>query len=232
MNRIDRLYAIVEELRAVSPRPLSVPRLARHFEVSTRTVERDLLALQSSGVPIYAEPGRAGGYVLDKQRSLPPLNFTPHEAAAIAVALAKDPSTPFSGATRSALRKVLAAMPDGDAERTKEVVNAVRLLRRPAPEPTVPLLIQNAIVARHALRLRYADRKGAVSERVVEPVAFVNGPTHWYLVAWCRLRDSGRAFRLDRIVDARDTGEPVRPRRFEDVAKDLPDLEIQTPEIA
>lgn len=232
VNRTDRLYALVEELRASSPRPLSVTRLAARFEVSTRTMERDISALQQTGVPIYAEPGRTGGYALDKRHTLPPVNFTPQEAAALAVALAKDPATPFSGATRSALHKVLAAMPTGEAERTKEVVERVKLLRRPAEEPTVPRLIQDAIVARHALRLRYADKDGIVSERIVEPVAFVNGPNHWYLTAWCRLRGAGRAFRLDRIIDARDTGEPVTPRRFEDVVKDVHDFEIRTPEIA
>ena len=58
VNRTDRLYALVEELRAVAPRPRSARRLAGHFEVSVRTVERDISALQQSGVPIYAEPGR------------------------------------------------------------------------------------------------------------------------------------------------------------------------------
>jgi predicted DNA-binding transcriptional regulator YafY len=61
MNRADRLYAIVEELRAHSPRAVRAPKLADRFEVSTRTVERDLLALQEAGVPIYAETGRRGG---------------------------------------------------------------------------------------------------------------------------------------------------------------------------
>ncbi|MFF5178260.1 helix-turn-helix transcriptional regulator [Micromonospora sp. NPDC000316] len=60
MNRTDRLYALVEELRAISPRPRSARWLARHFDVSTRTVERDITALQGAGVPIWAEPGRAG----------------------------------------------------------------------------------------------------------------------------------------------------------------------------
>ena len=63
MNRTDRLYALVEELRAVSPRPRSARWLAARFEVSSRTVERDIAALQEAGVPIWAEPGRTGGYV-------------------------------------------------------------------------------------------------------------------------------------------------------------------------
>jgi predicted DNA-binding transcriptional regulator YafY len=68
--------------------PFRPPRwLAGRFEVSVRTVERDINALQQSGVPIYAEPGRTDGYCLDKARTLPPVNLTPGEAVAMAVAL-------------------------------------------------------------------------------------------------------------------------------------------------
>src|SRR5690606_24238149 len=89
VNRTDRLYALVEDLRAISPRCRSARELAERFEVSVRTIERDIAALQESGVPIYAEPGRRGGYELDKHIFLPPLNFTPAEAAATAVALTR-----------------------------------------------------------------------------------------------------------------------------------------------
>src|SRR4051794_36588390 len=95
MNRTDRLYALVEELRAVAPRARSARRLAEHFEVSVRTIERDINALQQSGVPIYAESGRTGGYCLDKARTLPPVNLTPGEAVAMAVALRRLEGSPF-----------------------------------------------------------------------------------------------------------------------------------------
>ena len=95
MNRTDRLYALVEEMRAVAPRPRSARWLAGRFEVSVRTVERDISALQQSGVPIYAEPGRTGGYCLDKARTLPPVNLTPGEAVAMALALRRLEGTPF-----------------------------------------------------------------------------------------------------------------------------------------
>src|ERR1019366_9619429 len=81
VNRTDRLYALVEALGAVARRPRSGRWLAGRFEVSVRTVERDINALQQSGVPIYAEPGRTGGYCLDKARTLPPVNLTPGAAA-------------------------------------------------------------------------------------------------------------------------------------------------------
>ena len=71
VNRTDRLYALVEELRVIAPRPRSASWLAGRFEVSVRTVERDISALQQSGVPVWAEAGRSGGYCLDKARTLP-----------------------------------------------------------------------------------------------------------------------------------------------------------------
>jgi len=113
MNRTDRLYALVEELRAISPRYRSARELAAGFDVSTRTIERDISALQRSGTPIYAEPGRRGGYAIDRAVSLPPLNLTPAEAVAVAVALSGHGARPCAGQARSALRKVIAAMPDG-----------------------------------------------------------------------------------------------------------------------
>jgi predicted DNA-binding transcriptional regulator YafY len=64
VNRTDRLYALVEELRAISPRCRSARELAATFEVSVHTVERDISALQQSGVPIFSQPGTRGGYVL------------------------------------------------------------------------------------------------------------------------------------------------------------------------
>jgi predicted DNA-binding transcriptional regulator YafY len=128
MNRTDRLYALVEELRAVAPRPRSARQLAEHFEVSTRTIERDILALQESGVPIYAETGRRGGYVIDKTLTLPPLNFTAAEMVAIAVSLAREENTPFAAATRSALRKVLATASAAQTAEAAELMDRVRLI--------------------------------------------------------------------------------------------------------
>lgn len=60
MNRTDRLYALVEELRACAPRRLAARELAARYEVSVRTIERDISALQQAGVPIFADVGRAG----------------------------------------------------------------------------------------------------------------------------------------------------------------------------
>lgn len=214
MNRTDRLYALVEELRAVSPRPRSARWLAERFEVSTRTVERDLNALQQSGVPIYAEPGRTGGYVLDKARTLPPLTITPAEATALAVGLHALTGTPFAADARGALRKVLAVLPAHDRAAVREFAARVQLIADREQPPDVPGVLREALTSRRVLRLRYADAQGAVTERLVEPLGFLGGE-RWYLIGWCRLRSAVRGFRLDRVEEAHALDETAPERRID-----------------
>jgi predicted DNA-binding transcriptional regulator YafY len=176
-----------------------------------RTIERDISALQQVGVPIYADTGRRGGYAIDPTMTLPPLNFTPAEAVAVSLALRRAAGSPFARAAGSALRKIMTAMPASEAAAARELAGRVGFLASAVPAAT-PLIVEDALAARHVLRLRYVDKQGAATERDVEPVMFLAGTEAWYLVAWCRLRDELRAFRLDRIVEARDTGEPVPAR--------------------
>ncbi|MEN5075857.1 WYL domain-containing protein [Isoptericola cucumis] len=228
MNRTDRMYAIVEELRAVAPRPRSATWLAGRFEVSRRTVERDISALQQAGVPVWAEPGRTGGYCLDRARTLPPVNFSPDEAVAVAVALGGVAGTPFAGGASTALRKILAAMRDDDAAAAHDLAARVHLLGAPADGPGVPAVLADAISARRVLRLRYTDREGVPTVRDVEPLGFVGSSTGWYLLAWCRLREAVRAFRIDRVVRATATSEraPRRAVRPEDLQ--VPEGDLRT----
>ena len=96
----------------------------------------------------------------------------------------------------------------------------------------VPLAIQEAVIARHVLVLDYRDRRDVVTVREVEPVAFAGTRNQWYLLAWCRLRDSGRAFRVDRILAVADTGEPAPRRSYRDVEVDIPDALVRRPDLA
>ena len=354
MNRTDRLYAVVEELRAAAPRPRSARQLARKYEVSTRTIERDILALQDAGVPVYAETGRLGGYVIDPAFTLPPVNFTAPEMVAIAVSLAGADGTPFAYAARSALRKVLAAAPAGQLAEAAEMMDRIRLIgidqaascgpcgatspalagggahpngahaggahpngahaggthpngapssgahpndaqangehrngadpnsanshsanshsahphsahphrahpygthqdsahtesasrdgahpaRKPAAKTAsgqgrkpVPLAIQEAIATRHVLLIDYRDKQGVVTAREVEPVALAGTQAHWYLMGWCRLRNAARAFRMDRIVAAVDSGEPAPHRSYADLNVDIPNALVRVPDL-
>jgi predicted DNA-binding transcriptional regulator YafY len=229
MNRTDRLYALVESLRAVAPRPRTASWLAEHFEVSVRTIERDLLALLEAGVPIHATTGPGGGYAIDKTRTLPPVNFTPEEATAMAVTLARVGSAPFAGAARTALGKLVAAMGEGDAAAARDLTSRVQLVEQPrdrTPFP-IPRAVEEALVRQRVLRVGYEDRHGQVTEREIEPIAFVGVEDRWYLVGWCRLRGEERTFRLDRVHRAEVTEETAPPRKPGDPG--IPDAVIRLP---
>jgi len=215
MNRIDRLYALVEELRAAGPRGRTAGRLAEHFEVSVRTIERDLSALGQAGVPLATKQGRTGGYTLDPSMSLPPLNFTPREAAAIAVALSRSEHVLFTRDARSAMQKIVAAMPERALDEARATAEKVRLLVQPAPDPDAEIAetIWRAVRDNQLLHIHYIDVGGLETEREVEPQHVVVGPNGSYLTAYCHLRGDDRVFRMDRITRAERTPSLPRPRR-------------------
>ena len=221
MNRTDRLYALVEELRAIAPRPRSARWLAERFEVSVRTVERDIAALQQSGTPIWAETGRAGGYCLDRAHTLPPVNLTPEEAVAMALALRSMAGTPFRQPAASALRKVLAAMRPEDVAAAHDLAGRIQLAGDATPS-TLPRLAGGPLPVGCVLRIGYADRFGAVTMRDIEPLGYVGVGERWYLIAWCRLRASVRVFRSDRISSVTPTRETAPPRSLSEAGVDIP----------
>jgi predicted DNA-binding transcriptional regulator YafY len=221
VNRTDRLYALVEELRAVAPRPRSARWLAERFEVSGRTIERDLSALQQAGVPIWAEPGRSGGYAIDATMTLAPLGLTEDEALVVAIALAGMERSPFAETARSARRKVVAVMGSSEAARAADLAARVHLLEddEAVPAEAVPGF-STAVARGRVVRIEYVDRSGAPTVRHVEPLGYVGKSGDWFLIGWCRLRDGVRAFRADRIRSIESTGEraPHRPFGADDLA--------------
>jgi predicted DNA-binding transcriptional regulator YafY len=215
VNRTDRLYALVEELRAVAPRPRTARQLADRFEVSVRTIERDLNALMQAGVPLYATPGPGGGHAIDPAHTLPPVNFTSDEAAALAIALARPGRSPLAEALRSAMQKVLAAMPAAEAAAAQRLASRVHLMAHDSDaSPRAARTIGQAVVAGRVVEIEYKDSDGAVTHRAVEPIALVGSSDAWYLMAHCRMRADVRFFRLDRVATATLTDERAPERDY------------------
>jgi predicted DNA-binding transcriptional regulator YafY len=146
--------------------------------------------------------------------SLPPLNFTPREATAVAVALSRSDHVLFAPDARSALQKMVAAMPERALEEARTAAAKVRLLVQPVPDPDVEIAetIWRAVRDNHVLRIGYVDVGGVETEREVEPQHVVVGPNGSYLTAWCHLRHDDRVFRMDRITSAERTPTLPRPR--------------------
>lgn len=211
MNRTDRLHALSEELRRAGPRGRTAQRLADWLEVSTRTVKRDVTALQQAGLPIWATAGPGGGYVLDSSATLPPVNLTPAQAVAVAVALAQAPDAPFATDGRAALEKVLDVLGPGARQEADRLSGQVWVRGRKRP-PGPAAAIEAALLRRRVVVIRYRDGSGAVTRRRVEPHLLARTGDRWYLVAWCQDREAPRWFRWDRIEAADLTTEAVPPR--------------------
>lgn len=138
----------MDELRAVAPRPRSARWLAERFEVSVRTVERDVSALQQRGVPIWAEPGRTGGYCVSREHTLPPINFTPGEALAMAVALQAVRTSPFRTDAEGAMRKIVGAMTSENQRSARELAGRVHFLHSEPPLSRLPRALTGAAAVR------------------------------------------------------------------------------------
>lgn len=212
MNRTDRLFALAEELRAAGERGLTSTELAGLFEVSARTIKRDMDALAEAGIPVWAEVGRNGGYRLTSRPRPLRVEFDEREATAIAVALAAHGDSPFAIEARSALRKILRSMPATAADRAEQLARRV-WTGPPVRRGDSARILDEALRTRRVVRIDYQDAAGQwTRRRPIEPVAYAQHEGEWYLLAWCRLREAGRTFLLDRISRATLTRE-VAPER-------------------
>ncbi len=212
MNRTDRLHALSEELRRAGPRGRTAARLAGWLEVSTRTIKRDVAALQQVGLPVWAQAGPGGGYVLDQAATLPPVNLTPAQVVAVAVALAAQVDAPYAVDGRAALEKMLDVLDPVARNRAEQLAGWVWVRTSPAERPGVLNAVEQGLAQRRVLVLRYRDRTGMPSHRRVEPHLLARTDDQWYLVGWCHTRRAPRWFRWDRIEGADLTTEPVPER--------------------
>lgn len=204
MRRAERLFRLVRELRA---RDVSrAEDLASHFEISVRTVYRDIAHLQASGLPIDGEAGV--GYILRPGFDLPAMTFTFEQIDALAVGLsfvevAGDAS--LSQAAREVRTKLQSALPEPD-KRKLESAPLFASRRQGRADPKLKIL-RDAVREAKVLRLHYGDADGIWSERHVRPLAIWAFTDGWLFVGWCELRRDFRAFRLDRISVIEETGE-------------------------
>jgi predicted DNA-binding transcriptional regulator YafY len=219
VKRLERLYALHEELRRRAPVPVSAARLAEEFGVTRRTIERDLEALRSSGVPVDADVGRTGGYRLERTRGSVVFTLGPEEVVALLLAAKVADGMPFGDAAVTATKRLLDALPASTRVGVEELRDRLRAVVPEAPRasPVVQRAVEAAVRDHLVVRIRYADRHGEVSSRAVEAHGFTGAPDGWYLIGWCRLRRAGRMFRLDRIQRATVTRERAPWRDVDEV---------------
>lgn len=214
MNRLERLYAVAETMRRRSPATMSASELADRFEVSTRTMERDLAALRGAGVPLYARNGRTGGYTMAGDGGRVVFSLSPQEVVGVLMAVTAAGDAPYVESARSAADRLVDGLPAETRVAFDELRDRVRtsLPGEPLVSVRIRRALEDAVRRRLVVRLSYRDRDSSATERDVEAVGFHGSGGQWYLIGWCRLRDDRRVFRLDRIVTATCTRTTFEPR--------------------
>ena len=196
MRRSSRLFEIIQILRGAAG-PVTADALAEGLEVSTRTIYRDISALQAMRTPIEGEAGL--GYMMRRGYDLPPLNFDAEEVEALHVGLsmlARTGDSALQEAARRICRKIEALHEDTSWLQ-------VAPWGAPPDDPTRGCVsiadLRDAVRDECKLRLTYRNGQDQESQRVVRPVAVIYHLECTMLAAWCELRGGFRHFRTDRI---------------------------------
>ncbi|MEV4055327.1 WYL domain-containing protein [Amycolatopsis sp. NPDC049688] len=211
--RADRLVATL--LLMQTRGRVTAAELAAELEVSVATARRDLEALSAAGVPVYPQPGRGGGWQLVGGARTDLSGLSAREAQALF--LLAGPAAAGSPEVKSALRKLMGALPgtfraEAEAAADAVVVDQTGWGERPKDRPPMVTLLRDAVIARRRVLLTYAGRER--SERLVDPWGLVDKDDVWYLVAGTA--KGRRTFRVDRIIAATPTDEAAdRPSDLE-----------------
>lgn len=227
MNRIDRLTAILVQLQ--SKKVVKAQEIADRFEISLRTVYRDVRALEEAGIPIGAEAG-VGYFIMDGYH-LPPVMFTQEEANALVLG-----ANLIEGQTDESIKKhfseamlkiksVLKSNQQEDLEKLEEQI----LVNHPPTQVDEKFpnnfiaTIQKSLVESKVLQFKYySNYNSNMTERQVEPMGLVHYGQSWHLLAYCRLRKEPRDFRVDRLVKLEMLEERFTPQSpYEQFIKQL-----------
>lgn len=216
-KRLPRLTAILTQLQ--TKRLLTATELAEKFQVSVRTIYRDIRALEESGVPILTEEGK--GYSLMEGYRVPPIMLTESEANALVTAeqlIRQNKDSSFVREYIEAINKIKSVL----RYNTKDKAN---LLAERTLFPSINegyhtsnylSCIQLALTNFKAIQLNYCTAEGKqTTQRIIEPFAIYNSiEENWLLIAWCRLRKDYRAFRIDRMTNLEVLPETFEPHRL------------------
>jgi len=209
MNRIDRLFGILTLLQ--STKYITAEKIAQRFDMSVRTVYRDIKALGEQGIPISFEQNK--GYFLVQGYFLPPVSFNMDEANALL--LVESLVNGFADQSirshySAALTKVKAVLKTGQKEKLEKMNQHIKLQ---IPERLnfnygYLSLIQHAISDKSLIELEYKNAKEVASKRCVEPIGLIFYAFSWHLIAWCHFRNQYRDFNLTRIICLKNLETP------------------------
>ena len=217
ISRLSRLSAILTLLKSNSL--ITATQLSERFGVSIRTIYRDIRALEASGVPVYTEEGR--GYKLLDGYTLPPIMFSEEEANALITAqkiIAQNKDLSLKKNYSSAITKIKSVMKSESRNKAELLEERVVYIKNRYGHVSSDNLmkIQSALTGKFLIQLTYtAQYDGKTTTRIVEPMAIYHTQENWILVAWCRMREDFRDFRLDRMDNLIVSSASFDARKFD-----------------
>lgn len=232
MNRLDRLVAVLITIQ--SRKSVSVAELADKYSISKRTVYRDIKALSDAGVPLYTEDNKRyrimGGYFL------PPVMVTKEEATSLLIMeklAAKFMETKLTEHFSTLATKIKSILRYSDKDYL-EMIDKTILVHTEAgnyygyKETRSLFDIQKAITNKNPVKIKYQSASSdKETNRIIEPVGITQYGLGWHLIAWCRLREAYRDFRLDRIHKYKILEENFEYRDAEPLQKYILNLSKQ-----
>lgn len=215
--KIDRLISIIMVL--LERKKISATKLAEMFEVSPRTIYRDIEAISLAGIPIVSYPGANGGIGIMEEYKIDKKLFTTSDITTLLIGLGSISSTLSSEEIVNTLAKVKGMVP---AEQIRDIELrsnqiAVDLTPWRTNKNLKPNLekIKKALNESKYLSFRYSDNSGKTTFRKIEPYQLVLKGTNWYLNGYCTSRQDFRLFKLSRISSLEITDETFSSREFE-----------------
>jgi predicted DNA-binding transcriptional regulator YafY len=204
MKRLDRITSLLIQLQ--SKKIITAREMADRFEVSNRTIYRDICTLRNAGVPIGEEEGK-GYFIVDGFR-LPPVAFTQEEANALITVgklLKYHTEESLLENYNSVLFKIKSILRDEDKDKSEYLESRIGFHEPWAPKSDNLCIIQNAIVEHLKVKIIYVSRKEEETQRIIHPYALYFTGAVWNTIGFCNLRNEIREFRLDRIISIENT---------------------------
>jgi predicted DNA-binding transcriptional regulator YafY len=201
--KIERLLATIVIL--LNRRRITAKELAERFEVSIRTIYRDIATLNGAGIPIISSQGYEGGFAIPESYKLSKQLLTQRDLNAMISTLQGVNQSMGQKDLQRIIEMLISLLPNDEKARGFNRHRSLFVDLTPWGQTETPnqmmRVVQQAVEDKHVLRFNYSDSSGKLSNRTVEPHTLVFKGYAWYLLAYCQLRNDFRVFRLSRITD-------------------------------
>ena len=215
--KVDRLISIIMIL--LDKKRIGAQALADMFEVSTRTIYRDIDAINMAGIPIRSISGVGGGFEIMPEYKIDKKIFTTDDLSSLLMGLSSLSNIIQGNELIHTLAKVRSFVPADKAKAIELKANQIYIdispwLGNKNIQPYLEI-IKTSLNESKLLSFKYTDRYGNKTSRIVEPYQLVFKSSHWYFQGYCHKRNNYRLFRLSRITNLKIQNKNFTPRDYQ-----------------